>query len=146
MSSCGSTKAAPNDGGSSEDLARPGRIVESRAAAVPPALLWLGLALALGALLPTRAAAATTLAGFLILCYVASTLGATVHAFGWVRKLSPLYWADAHHVLAGGFEALRALAFLGVATVAFGVALWAFERREISAGGREWAMPGRRRS
>jgi ABC-2 type transport system permease protein len=119
-----------------------GRISEALLSVVAPALFWLALSLAAGAWLPTRSAAATSMTGVLIACYVLSTLGASIGALEFATKLSPLYWGDVNPVLREGFNVGRTVAFLAAAAALLGIALWGFERREITSGGRSWSLLG----
>lgn len=117
-----------------------GRIAEGMANMLPVSFLYLALALLLAAALPTRAAAAALSIGAVVAAYFVNTLGAAVGSLSGLRRASPFYWGDGSHVLVHGFDWLRAGGLLAVAFALFALALLAFERREIAAGGREWSL------
>lgn len=111
---------------------------------IPIALLFLGLALWCSAAMPSRSMAALTAVGVLVVTYFLNAIGAAVDVLSVPRKLSPFYWSDASHVLIRGFDWLRAGGMLAVALVFLLLALRAFNRRDLSAGGREFSLPWRR--
>jgi len=112
---------------------------------IPISLLFLYLALWCSAALPTRAAAAITSGGVVVVTFFLNTIGALVDVLDQPRKISPFYWADASHVLVSGFDWLRVILMLLVAGVFLGLAAWSFQRREVSSGGKEVSFGLRRR-
>ncbi len=107
---------------------------------IPVTLLFLGLALAGGAWLPGRGAAAMLSIGAVVVTYFLNAIGATVDFLETPRKLSPFYWADASHVLIHGFDWVRFAGMTAGAAILVALALWGFERRDIASGGREWSL------
>jgi ABC-2 type transport system permease protein len=112
---------------------------------IPISLLFLYLALWCSAALPTRAAAAITSGGVVVVTFFLSTIGALVDVLDQPRKLSPFYWADSSHVLISGFDWLRAIGMLLVAGAFLALAVWSFQRREVSSGGKEVSLKWLRR-
>jgi hypothetical protein len=118
---------------------------------VPVALLFLGVALLLSALLPNRGPAAIAVIGLVVVTYFIQILAVSVPAIEPLRVVSPFYWAEPSRVLLHGFDWLRSGALLAIAALLIGLTLWAVERREIAQGAREWrllngrSLPWRRR-
>jgi len=71
--------------------------------------------------------------------------GALVDVLDQPRKLSPFYWSDSSHVLISGFDWLRAIGMLLVAGAFLALAVWSFQRREVSSGGKEVSLKWLRR-
>jgi len=103
-------------------------------------LMYIALALWMGTLLPNRAAAAMVCIGAVVVPYFVYTIGAAVSDLAFLKKLTPFYWADASHVFISGFDWLRFGAMMAIAAAFFGLSLWNFERRDITAGTREWSV------
>ena len=113
--------------------------MEFAAAAVsglPAVLIFLACALLAGALLPGRGWAAMVASTIVVAAYFVNAAGA-IGPLQTLRKVSPFYWADASHVLIGGFDVVRTAAMTAIAAVLLLLASWAFERRDISSGSRE---------
>ena len=104
---------------------------------IPISLLFLYLALWCSAAMPTRAAAAITSGGVVVVTFFLSTIGALVDVLDQPRKISPFYWADSSRILISGFDWLRAIAMMLVAGVFLALSAWSFQRREVSSGGKE---------
>ncbi len=113
---------------------------------IPIALLFLYLALWCSAALPTRAAAAITSGGVVVVAFFLNTIGAVANVLDQPRKLSPFYWADSSHVLVSGFDWLRVIVTLLFAGASLGLAAWSFQRREVSSGGKEISFGWLRRA
>jgi ABC-2 type transport system permease protein len=105
---------------------------------LPIALLFLALSILGSAALPSRSAATLLAVGVAVSTYFFNLIGAAVESVRFLQKLSPFYWADSYHVLSRGFDWQRTGVFLLLAAALFGLALLAFERRDVAAGVREW--------
>ena len=115
----------------------PWRTLAATIVTLPLLYLFAALAMLLGAALPTRATAVAAATALAVLAYVVYTVGALVDALSGVRKITPFYWSDASKALVGDFEVWRTLVLLGVCIGLVALASWAFERRDITGGGRE---------
>ena len=115
----------------------PWRTLAATIVTLPLLYLFAALAMLLGAALPTRAMAVAVATALAVLAYVVYTVGALVDALSGVRKITPFYWSDASKALVGDFEVWRTLVLLGVCIGLVALATWAFERRDITGGGRE---------
>lgn len=115
----------------------PWRTLAATIVTLPLLYLFAALAMLLGAALPTRATAVAAATALAVLAYVVYTVGALVDALSGVRKVTPFYWSDASKALVGDFEVWRTLVLLGVCIGLVALATWAFERRDITGGGRE---------
>lgn len=118
-----------------------GRFAEGVVFMVPVTLLFLTVAMAAGAALPDRSAAAIFCIGLVVVTYLLNTIGAAVESLEEVRKVSPFYWADGGYVLVHGFAWARAGGLLIAAAIIFGAGMAAFERRDITGNGREISLP-----
>jgi len=118
-----------------------GRMVLAALNMVPLAFLFLTLSLWAAAALPSRGAAAAVSIGAVVVTYFLNMLGATITVLEIPRKLSPFYWSDASRILVHGFQDWARLGgMLGCAGLFLGLALWAFERRDIAGGAQEWRL------
>ncbi len=115
----------------------PWRTLAATIVTLPLLYLFAALAMLLGAALPTWAMAVAAATALAVLAYVVYTVGALVDALSGVRKITPFYWSDASKALVGDFEVWRTLVLLGVCIGLVALATWAFERRDITGGGRE---------
>jgi ABC-2 type transport system permease protein len=122
-----------------------GRLTEAVIYMLPLAWAFAGVALLASAALSSRAAAAMTVTGYLVLTYFIQVLGGVNPVMQDIRRISPFYWTDASRVLLNGFDWLRAGIFVLIALAAFGLATWMFERRDIFTGERGWSLPRFRR-
>jgi ABC-2 type transport system permease protein len=117
-----------------------GRLFAATLAMLPLALLFLALALVGGATLASRGAAAAVAIGAVVVGYFGYTLGATVGILEVPRRLTPFYWCEGSYVLVHGLDPLRIAGTLLLAAVLLGLALVAFQRRDLAAGAREWSL------
>lgn len=117
------------------------RLAQAVAFMLPITLLYLAVAVAAAAALPNRSSAAMLCIGLVIADFFVNTIGGAVASLHGMRKVSAFYWSDAGHILLHGFDWTRAAALLGIAALVFVVALAAFERRDITSGGREIRLP-----
>jgi len=122
----------------------PVRLLEGVLATFPLALLYLSVSLLAATLLPSRTLAASAAIGLMVADYMLNLIGSLVSAADPYRHISPYYWSDAGHYLVEGFDPVRAGAILLMAAALFALAMAAFERRDITPGGREWSLPWRR--
>lgn len=107
---------------------------------LPVTLLFLALSLWASARLPSRASAAMLITGLVVLSYFVQILGDVAPVLETARKVSPFYWAEPSRVIFGGFDWGRAMPLLGLSVAIAGLAVWDFERRDITAGSREWRL------
>lgn len=112
-------------------------------ALLPITLAVIGLGLLLGAIAPTRGAAAGMLTVLIVATYLANSLAGTIDAVSWLRYISPFWYADLGAVLTSGIDPAHLAVLLGVAVGATYLGMRAFERREI--GTHRWQLPLPRR-
>jgi len=94
--------------------------------------------LLLGAIAPSRGAAAAWTGGVVAFAYLAATLASAIDAVSWMKYLSAFYLADFPTILVDGIVPWH-FAVLWAATIILGIAaLRAFEGREI--GSEQWQM------
>lgn len=105
---------------------------------LPLVFLFLALSVLGSAALPSRSAATMLSVAVVVITYFFNLIGAASEQVRILQKFSPFYWADASHVLLHGFDWLRTGIFLALTVALFGLALLAFERRDVSIGIREW--------
>jgi ABC-2 type transport system permease protein len=91
------------------------------------------LALAIGAATGRRSLAIGLSAGIAAATYLFDVLAPSVDAIAWLQELSPFYYYGDNQPLLNGLDPLHALVLALVAAVAFGYALFAFERRDVAA-------------
>jgi ABC-2 type transport system permease protein len=91
------------------------------------------IALAVGASSGSRALAIGVASAVAAVTYIVNALAPSVDALDRVRWLSPFYHAIGTDPLREGLNIGSALVLLAVGTVASAYALWAFERRDLSA-------------
>ena len=116
------------------------RLTETMIATMPIVLLFGALALWAGVTFPSRGIAAMASIGVLVAAYFLQLMGPTLDLLRTPQKFSPFYWSDASHVLVNGFDLARFGGMLAVAAVVLVAALWNFERRDVTAGTREWSL------
>ncbi len=116
------------------------RICTATVTMLPLSLLFLWFSLWLSAIAPTRAAAATIATAVVVVSYVLHFVGASSDGLLWMQRLSPFYWSDSSPALVGDFKWLRLAAVTVVGLVFLALAVRAFDRRDISSGGREWKL------
>lgn len=113
---------------------------------LPLVLLFLALSVVGSAALPSRSAATMLTVAIVVITYFCNLIGAAAEQVRFLQKFSPFYWADASHVLLHGFDWMRTGVFLALTALLFGLALLAFERRDVNLGVREWSIGARLRS
>lgn len=96
------------------------------------ALVFGGIALAVGAASGRRALATGVATALAAGTYLVDVLALSVDGLGWLQRLSPFFYYRDPSVLTTGLDALAAGVLLAVAAVALGVALGAFERRDLA--------------
>jgi ABC-2 type transport system permease protein len=116
------------------------RIVTATITMLPVSLLFLWFSLWLSAVAPTRAAAATVATAVAVVAYFLNFIGASADSLIWMQRMSPFYWSDASPALVGDFEWLHLLVVTLIGLAFLALAVRAFERRDISSGGREWKL------
>jgi ABC-2 type transport system permease protein len=104
-----------------------GRMVEAGANCLPVALLFLGVAALLFAIVPRPSVGLAY--GLVALAFVWQLFGSLLDAPVWLLELSPFRHVGL--VPAQAFRPGAALAMLGVAAAAAATALWAFSRRDL---------------
>ena len=120
------------------------RVVLGTINQLPVTLLVLALSLWLSAALPSRAAAAGTTSAVVLVSYLLNLLGGAVEALDGMRRVSPFYWSDASRLLVyGGLPWERWAAFALLATMFLVLAVWAANRRDLTAGSREGSLLSR---
>jgi beta-exotoxin I transport system permease protein len=117
-----------------------GRLFAATLAMLPLALLFLALSIWGGATLANRGAAAAVAIGAVVVGYFVYTLGATVGVLETPRRLTPFYWCEGSYVLVHGLDPLRIGGTLLLAAALLGLALLAFQRRDLASGAREWSL------
>jgi ABC-2 type transport system permease protein len=118
------------------------RLVETTVATMPIVLLFGALALWAGVTFPSRGIASMVVIGVVVASYFLQLMGPTLGLLRTPQKFSPFYWSEASHVLVNGFDWVRFAGLLAVAAAFLAAALWNFERRDITAGTREWSWRG----
>ena len=89
------------------------------------------LAAALGSTKGQATGIATSIA---VMTYVMFVLSLLENDVEWLRFLTPYYYGQMTTVLTQGFDLWRLIVLAASTTVFLGVALWAFERRDIGTG------------
>lgn len=105
---------------------------------LPLVLLFLALSVLGSAALPSRSAATMLAVAVIVVTYFFNLIGAAVERVHVLQQFSPFYWADATHVLFHGFDWPRTGVFLALTGALLGLAVLAFERRDVAVGAREW--------
>lgn len=104
-----------------------------------PFMLFIGAAaLLLGALAPSRSAAAAWCGALLVIAYLTVTIASVTDRFEWLRYLSPYYYTDLPGILEDGLDAWHQVilwSLIGLTTIC---ALRAWEGREIGADFWQW--------
>lgn len=116
------------------------RVVTATITLVPVSLLFLWFAMWLSAITPTRGGAATIATAVAVVTYFLQLVGASSENLHWMQDMSPFYWSDASPALVGDFSWVRLIGVTAVGLVFLGLAVAAFERRDITSGGREWRL------
>jgi ABC-2 type transport system permease protein len=117
-----------------------GPVFWATVACIPAALFFTWMALWFSAALPSRAAAASLASLLLIVAYVINVIGPANDVLDAIRRGLPFYWSDSSPALVGDNEYLKWLGLTIVSLVFVLLALWRFERREITPGARDWSL------
>jgi ABC-2 type transport system permease protein len=117
-----------------------GPVFWATVACIPAALFFTWMALWFSAALPSRAAAASLASLLLIVAYVVNVIGPANDVLDAIRRGLPFYWSDSSPALVGDNEYLKWPGLTIVSLVFVLLALWSFERREITPGARDWSM------
>jgi len=105
----------------------------------PLTLLVAMIGLFLGAWLPTRRAAATTLTAFYLASYFTENFASHIASLAALRPFSIFsYFDTSRRVFQGGVQARDVLVLLGLAGAFFALALFSFQRRNVSVGAWPW--------
>lgn len=110
-----------------------GHLVAQVASMTLLALALGSLSLAIGCLTGSRAVANGVTGAVAVATYLVDALAASVKALEPYQWLSPFHYYAAHDPIAHGLSAVHASALAAVAVVLIGVALIAFERRDLAA-------------
>ncbi len=117
-----------------------GRLAAAVVYMLPVAFLVTSLSVLASAVFPNRGSAAMAVTAFVIVSYFIQVLSDAAPVLDTVRKASIFHWAEPSRVVIGGFDWTRAAVLLVLAIVAAGLAVWSFERRDLSSGAREWRL------
>jgi ABC-2 type transport system permease protein len=101
--------------------------------AVLIALVFGGIALAVGTASGRRSLATGIATAFAAGTYLVDVLALSVDGLGWLQRLSPFFYYREPNVLSAGLDAADAGVLMAVVLVALGAALLAFERRDLAA-------------
>jgi ABC-2 type transport system permease protein len=97
------------------------------------ALAFGGIALAIGAATGRRVLANAIAGGYAVLSLIVNALAPSVTALEPLRPFSPFRWYLDPDPLIGGLHVANVCVLAGIAIVGYGVALVAFERRDLQA-------------
>lgn len=105
-----------------------------------PLTLLVGMiGLFLGAWLPTRRAASITLTAFYLVSYFTENFASHLKSLAALRPFSIFsYFDTSTRVFQEGVQAQDVLILLGLALAFFGLALWSFQRRNVTVGAWPW--------
>ena len=109
---------------------------------LPITLAFYALSLWLGAVAPSRAAAAAIVIGIATAGYFLNLVAAAVSALEWLQYLSPFYYYGTGEPLTEGINWWHAGLLLGTAALLVALALRSFEHRDVSVGGAEVDLMG----
>jgi ABC-2 type transport system permease protein len=101
---------------------------------LPIVALFGALGFLLGAVAPSRAAAAGILTALAVASYIAASLAQAIQPIAWMRHVSPYYYSDAHRWLTEGPVWWHQAGLAAAAVAVFALAMRAFEGREVAAG------------
>lgn len=91
------------------------------------------IALAVGAATGRRSVAIGLTAGLAAGSYLIDVLALSVDGLGWLQRLSPFFFYRAPDPIAHGLDPLDAVVLVAIAIVATGIALVAFDERDLAA-------------
>lgn len=89
------------------------------------------VALLVGAITGKKGLAVGATAGVAVFAFLANGLAPQVDALAWVQNISPFYWANGTDALRDGFDPAMTLLLAAVTTVAIGVSVVTFDRRDV---------------
>ncbi|MPZ99413.1 MAG: ABC transporter permease subunit [Dehalococcoidia bacterium] len=101
---------------------------------LPLVLFFCAWGLFLAAIAPARGQAAALLGVVVIVSYLVSSLAGVIEPIEWMKYLSPYYYAGTSTLLTTGPVWWHQALLLGAAVIGGGLALRAFQGREIGAG------------
>ncbi|MCI0397920.1 MAG: ABC transporter permease [Chloroflexi bacterium] len=104
----------------------------------PIVFLFATFSLFLGAYLPTRRIAAWAATAIMIFSYFGNNLADLSKPMEALQPLFPFYYYDGGAMLAEGIAANDALVLLGAAVVFLALALWSFQRRNVTVAAWPW--------
>jgi ABC-2 type transport system permease protein len=96
------------------------------------ALVFGSLALAVGGLTGRRSVTIAVAAGTTVATYFINGLAELVEWLKGVQKITPFYWLQRANPLSNGLSIEDTLIMIATITVFLGLALWGFQRRDIS--------------
>jgi ABC-2 type transport system permease protein len=97
-------------------------------------MFFASVGLLLGALAPSRAAAAGILSALIVFTFLASSFAALISETEWLRYVSPFYYSDSTELLTSGVTPWHLAMLVGGTIVCGGFALIAFRGRDIGVG------------
>lgn len=97
------------------------------------ALAFGGIALAVGAGTGRRSVAVGVTAGIAAGSYLIDLLALSVNGLGWLQRLSPFFYYRDPESIIRGLDPIDAIVLGAIAVVSVAIAVWAFERRDLSA-------------
>jgi ABC-2 type transport system permease protein len=113
-------------------------IVVSILSTWPLVLLFASISLFLGTVMPNRRLAAWTATVFLIISFVGNNLAAVSEPLEKIQFLFPFHYFDGKAILVDGAVSSDIFILLGAAAVFLGLALLAFEQRNVMVGAWPW--------
>ena len=108
-------------------------VVAAVAGCVLLALAFGGIALAVGAGTGRRSVAVGVTAGIAAGSYLIDILALSVNGLGWLQRLSPFFYYRDSESIIRGLDPIDAIVLGAIAVVSVEMAVWAFERRDLSA-------------
>lgn len=91
------------------------------------------IALAIGSATGRRGLAIGVTAGFAAASYLIDLLVPAIESIEWLQYLSPFHYYLDPEPMMNGLDVFGSLVLVGISAVAFGYALWAFDRRDLAA-------------
>ncbi|MBI5949450.1 MAG: ABC transporter permease subunit [Chloroflexi bacterium] len=104
--------------------------------ALPVMLFFAALGFLLGAIAPSRGAAAALVVAFAVASYIAASLAQAIEPISWMRYLSAYHYSDAARWLTEGPSPWYQAGLVAAGLVIYALATLCFEQREIAA--RTW--------
>jgi len=108
----------------------------------PLVMVYMMLALFLGAFLPSRRSAAIVVTVVLIVSFFGNNLAALSGTLETVQPLFPFHYYDGMDILSGQIEQDALLTLLGAIVVFLALAIISFQRRNVTVGAWPWQRPG----